>query len=999
MAGGPSDSAALLADSLFNNKLTESTLTSTAPAPSNDNAIEKAIVSTLQPQRRGKRDKRTRVEANPIRLDPTVGVAGISIGTDERIPMEIAPPQENDLMACQPQRASHLVRRPRLKAQDTAHELPKQRNKDKSGEHDLIQPSSSTPRRTLPPSAATLYHRIPARVNKHYSCEATLGQALFVLAKHGWLDEHSDETTIDVLHVDDGDDEVSSMKQALAGVSPEFEATITMTEKLKDVDFSSLLDEDLNYAAQTEINRHTVYLMTACLVHYNMDYGLVLRYLGGEFTAEWRNVSAVLKAVSPYVTSEDLVHIARILDARDASPFELSMYESDDNKEAFLRHGNGRSVRENMPDVVKTLVKEVRNHHLMTFMRWTVRASPNGHHVPQEYIAPKKPVNPDAPPKKGRFVWNGTLKWTASLITMNEASTTKNEAPITFGLVYIAFLTWIWNLRISFPKQDILLAYIDISSCFRYPRIFADLVGAFGFVVGPWYFAANAMVFGSITSASSWEPLRRAISAIAMACFARKWLQNRHKLYLDMVTWEDIPADDVVFVQATKCKQHQGILDENGDELPTPHNIYVDDDLIADTRKRMPQALASAIEAIFTVMGAPCIRLRACAIALDKWSKLKVSYCVVLLGLEFNTRAMTVGITDEYRAEVLHLLKNTWHPGRRSFTVSEMEKLVGKLGRIGQAYRPIFHLMPHMYGSVAYALRKNQFFLAAHSRRFREMLKQVKMEATTEDDLREINYAQKNLAKMTHGEEIEYRMPPSLIEEIRIITALLEDRTILLASPIAHIVPRDGNYYAAADACKSAGGGWSADLSFWWHLEWPEDIQRRARLPNNKGSDMVSINVLEMICVVINFAAAIHVCWLDGIDLDAFPVLANDCDNTAAVSWCNVNCKTSMLGRELGKVFVGLLMGTKLGIQAEWISTKMNVIADDISRIHGKDGVYDYSQLISNYPVLSDCRQFQPSDILLETIYELLRKNASPCPLTVAKLTPSALGSIISLDS
>jgi hypothetical protein len=410
----------------------------------------------------------------------------------------------------------------------------------------------------------------------------------------------------------------------------------------------------------------------------------------------------------------------------------------------------------------------------------------------------------------------------------------------------------------------------------------------------------------------------------------------------------------------------------------------------------MPQALVSAIEAIFTVMGAPCVRLRACAIALDKWCKLKVSFCVVLLGLQFNTRDMTVGITDEYRAEVLYLLEHTWHPGRDAFTVGEMEKLVGKLGRIGQAYRPIFHLMPHMYGSVAYALRQNDFYLASHSRRFREMLKQLKMEATTEEDEREINFARRNVAKMTHGAREKYRMPDSLKDEIRIMTALIKDPTIRLETPIAHIVPRDGNYDAAADACKRAGGGWSTDLRFWWHLEWPEDIQRRARLPNNKGNQLVSINVLEMICVVINFAAAIHVCWLDGIDLDAFPVLSNDCDNTAAVSWCNVNCKTSMLGRELGKVFVGLLMSTKLGIQAEWISTKMNEIADEISRIHGKDGEYDYSQLISNYPVLSDCRQFQSSDILLTTIYDVLRNNALPCPLTTAKLEPSALGSITS---
>jgi hypothetical protein len=154
-----------------------------------------------------------------------------------------------------------------------------------------------------------------------------------------------------------------------------------------------------------------------------------------------------------------------------------------------------------------------------------------------------------------------------------------------------------------------------------------------------------------------------------------------------------------------------------------------------------------------------------------------------------------------------------------------------------------------------------------------------------------------------------------------------------------------------------------------------------------------------MACVVINFAAAIYACFVDGISLDAFPLLANDCDNTSACSWINFGCKTSLCGRALGRLFVGLLMGTKLGIQAEWISTTMNKIADEISRLHGVDGEYDYSQLLTDYPVLSNCRQFQPSDTLLTMIWDALLSNGSRDPLTIAKLTPDALGSFISLDS
>ena len=121
------------------------------------------------------------------------------------------------------------------------------------------------------------------------------------------------------------------------------------------------------------------------------------------------------------------------------------------------------------------------------------------------------------------------------------------------------------------------------------------------------------------------------------------------------------------------------------------------------------------------------------------------------------------------------------------------------------------------------------------------------------------------------------------------IRAVLSDDAIILETPFAHIVDRDHDLEAGADSCKRAGGGWSTDLTFWWHLTYPAEVQRRAKLPNNKSGDYISINVLEMLCVVINFAASIYFCHTDGLDLDSFLVLLNWCDNTSVFSWVNWN--------------------------------------------------------------------------------------------------------------
>ena len=91
------------------------------------------------------------------------------------------------------------------------------------------------------------------------------------------------------------------------------------------------------------------------------------------------------------------------------------------------------------------------------------------------------------------------------------------------------------------------------------------------------------------------------------------------------------------------------------------------------------------------------------AVNLDKLKELMVSPLQILLGLLVNTREMAVSVSDEFCREVLALLTATWHCRRESFTVKELELLVGKLGRITQAYRPFYFFMSHLYSSLAFA--------------------------------------------------------------------------------------------------------------------------------------------------------------------------------------------------------------------------------------------------------------------------------------------------------
>ena len=72
---------------------------------------------------------------------------------------------------------------------------------------------------------------------------------------------------------------------------------------------------------------------------------------------------------------------------------------------------------------------------------------------------------------------------------------------------------------------------------------------------------------------------------------------------------------------------------------------------------------------------------------MNKWQQTIVRYRNVVLGIEVNTRTLSVAITAEYRRGVLDLIEKTWHKGRQQFKINELQKLLGKLARLAKGAR------------------------------------------------------------------------------------------------------------------------------------------------------------------------------------------------------------------------------------------------------------------------------------------------------------------------
>ena len=88
-----------------------------------------------------------------------------------------------------------------------------------------------------------------------------------------------------------------------------------------------------------------------------------------------------------------------------------------------------------------------------------------------------------------------------------------------------------------------------------------------------------------------------------------------------------------------------------------------------------------------------------------------------------------------------------------------MQKLVGKLARLGEGAPWIFKLMSHLYTSLAFALKSNTELLEKSSSGFRDLVKQITTKSFSgkiSDHQRHIKFAMKKAAKMVNRNHATY---------------------------------------------------------------------------------------------------------------------------------------------------------------------------------------------------------------------------------------------------
>jgi hypothetical protein len=495
----------------------------------------------------------------------------------------------------------------------------------------------------------------------------------------------------------------------------------------------------------------------------------------------------------------------------DSCPAQLDFEEPLSNKIEMIERGNSKSFNNNIDLVLKTMNKEDRYSHLIPLDEIMCCFSPYCRHTIQTMVIKAG--------KSDCLCWDGSTTIKPTDIVMNQVTPITCEALITFGHVKMQLYIDIYNTRITYPTFIILLAMADVKACFCFPRIHADLTGAFGFLAGGYFSPATAMVFGSTASASSWEPFWRAIQALSVVYAHPCDLIKKHRKFLDMISWATLdPAPDLARVLA--CSINTGVLDNQGNRVPLPARIYADDAImLATSKENMEQVLAALIKAIFVIMGAPNTSVCQCSLAMDKWEKLNVAPRQTMLGLLINTNRMIISVPDNYIQGVCLLIDSTWHTHCQQFTVKEAQELTEKLGHLAEGANWVFHLLTHLYTSIAYAFSENKRFLADSSPQFQTLIKSLRSGyffCSVKDQIHHISFAIKRSTKLLHRLRCQYNITKSIHQDIEFFhEKLLPNSVICWESPIAHIISRMPTFITFGDSCLKGAGGYSLSLGFW----------------------------------------------------------------------------------------------------------------------------------------------------------------------------------------
>jgi hypothetical protein len=547
----------------------------------------------------------------------------------------------------------------------------------------------------------------------------------------------------------------------------------------------------------------------------------------------------------------------------------------------MLEYGNHPSVTKNLAKVRKTMNKEDRKDHVLTFPAWLAPFVPHLMLTPNGFVM--------KPRKNDRLVFDASFMLHMDSRPYNHYISLEDEPEIIFGRAWIKFLIALYNLRISYPHKELYLFDDDAAAAFRQCKYHPNVVSAKAYIIDIYLHVPTGQTFGDKSSPPSFETIGKARMALSEYLSKGAEPVPEFSEYLSEVKFGPPPPPGTHFAPAYPDSLNPGApIPLPGLPAPVSYNMHVDDNLYAAAGiEHMKWAMRCSIAGIQGVLGDNEPDLRPCQPDLEKFFLYPVTHCRRQLGYVTDTRTMRVTIPDDKRQELLELLKTSWSSSSRkySFLLSEAAEVLGIFIYLCRVCPWGIFLFHTLYNSMSQALTKNAARLW-HTPEFRETVAQrarYSQHPTQSSQYR--FFAQKVARAIFDAKSQTYLTPAIRWEADNLIKVLSDPVTYKWESPIAHLIPREHTGESFQDACPKGAGGFSTDFDHWWTVLWPEFVFQRTTLPPTDPC-YITINLLEYAALIFGLAGAI-VAWemLPSTTRPPYPFMLLWTDNMTAKAW------------------------------------------------------------------------------------------------------------------
>lgn len=768
-----------------------------------------------------------------------------------------------------------------------------------------------------------------------------------------------------------------------------------------DVNFNPLRGFPRGWKEETVVNEDRVRMTTAALLHFNGSAADMVRWIGGPHVAAHRDHPSILKRLRSASTPKPVLkNLERIFTS--GIPNRCNASSTEANFQAYSDYGNHSTVEEEPEKTMQTVIKDNKRGYTLLFDRRAIRFVEHCHLTPQGV------VDLDTPYKNPRPIFDSSFRPLPWCHAINDWTHKSYEPPLTFAGAEMGLMIWMYNLRITYPSEDIYLADDDISGAFRHTKITPDLVAMHTSVQAGYGVFSTGATFGGNVCPPNFDPIacgRRSLSR-------HLWLTDstvemRTRKYLPTLRLAPPCSDQSVFVPSDSDSLNVGVLDANGYRLPPPFDMHVDDAFYADVEQYLFRGVYSSAAGLFDILGWPDLAHVPSPLSMDK---LETDYTHTrkMVGRLFDSRRMTVGMLPYKRDRLLELLLE-WK-SKRTYKLLELAALLGQLDNHTKFcrwarcwYFCLTNCMRRDLNDRYHVLNRFASRLDSKARHWeRSLPKAVQGRLAT--------LISRERASILWSKNETYTLSPAGRATIDVLYDYLLDTQSPWESPIGMVIPRRHHFESFGDASLTGGGAFCTKLGFWFDVIWSERTRHGCNVIKSGNPGYVHINALEFVVLILQLAA-VHVrlqslpekyraLAFQGLSPN-IPVWLGRTDNMVSSSWESKASAKGKQGQSLLGIYSELLRITRVATMCTHVAGIDNDCADDISR-------NDFSislpsrchKLFATHSLLKSMDYFLPSATLIQLLTSRLFSEPVPTrcvlPKTLGRFVPAGFTTLSS---